>query len=51
MSKSKRFGGLSKYPHAFKYSTLCPICYSHCACCTTMNSINTYLLGYFVKYN
>jgi len=30
IAKAKKFGGLSKYAQAIKYSTLCPICYSYC---------------------
>ena len=30
IAKSKRFGGLSKHAQAIKFSTLRPICYSHC---------------------
>ena len=30
IAKSKRFGGLNKQAQAFKYSTLCPICYRYC---------------------
>jgi len=30
IAKSKRFGGVGKHAQAIKYSTLCPICYSHC---------------------
>ncbi|SIT11993.1 hypothetical protein SAMN05421766_11150 [Zobellia uliginosa] len=37
--------------NVFIFKESARICYGRCACCTSMNSINTYLLGYFVKYN